>query len=192
MGRLTPILIALLLASCTIGSSTTQRPALSSPAIEPDGAFWDAITVARRGDHESFLYALSPRMVYRSLFPEANLREPTSQEEFDSQRVELEQALSQHAAVVREFSTRHMHELDKLVHDRYIEVSKPSYTIRYKDSWGRAQGPNLASVVVTIYPKHPLPEGFKPETIEVRFVQDGQRWLIDGFDNDRLKGAFVR
>ncbi|MCZ7605642.1 MAG: hypothetical protein M5U25_06100 [Planctomycetota bacterium] len=192
MRRLTPTLIALLLASCTIGSSTTQRPALDSPAIEPDGAFWDAINVARRGDHDSFLYALSPQMVYRALYPEARLREPTSQEEFDSQRAELDEALSRHAAVVREFSVRHMHELDKLVHDRFIEVSKPSYTIRHKDSWGRAQGPNFATVLVTIYPKQPLPEGFKPETIEVRFVQDGQRWLIDGFDNDRLKGAFVR
>lgn len=190
--RLTLLTLALLLASCTIGSSTTQRPALNAPAIEPDGAFWDAINVARRGDHQSFLYVLSPQMVYRALYPEASLREPTSQEEFDRQRNELNAALALHPAVVREFATRHMQELDKLVHDRFIEVSKPSYTIRYKDSWDRAEGPNLARIVVTIYPKEKLPEGFTPETLEVRFIQDGRRWLIDGFDNDRLKGAFVR
>ncbi|MCB9934574.1 MAG: hypothetical protein H6840_02695 [Planctomycetes bacterium] len=192
MRRLLYIPLALLLASCTIGSSTTERPALNAPAIEPDGAFWDAITVARRGDDESFLYVLSPQMVYRALYPEARLREVSSQQEFDTQRQELQLELDKHPDVVRQFAARYMDELSKMIHDRFIEVGKPSYTIQYKDSWDRADGPNQAKVVVTIYPKGPLPQDFEPETLVVSFVQDGRRWLINGFDNDRLKGAFVR
>ncbi|MCB9894116.1 MAG: hypothetical protein H6839_06700 [Planctomycetes bacterium] len=182
----------LLLASCTIGSSTTQRSALPRPAIEPDGALWDAVTVARRHDAESFRFLLSPQMIYRALYPEAKLDDVTSQKEFDTQRAEIEAELLPQEQVVNQLAQRYMGQLEKLVTDRFIEVSKPSYTIKYKDEFERAAGPNRARVVVTIYPKTHVPEDYEPETIEVRFIQDGRRWLIDGLTNDKLKGAFVR
>jgi hypothetical protein len=184
--------LALLLCACQIGSSTTQRSALPRPAIEPDGTVWDAITVAHRRDGESFRFLLSPQMIYRALYPEAELPEVTSQKEFDAQRAELEAELAANEVVVKQLAARYMAELDKLVADRFIEVGKPNYIILYKDDFDRAAGPNRAMVTMTIYPKHSVPAGYKPETIEVQFVMDGQRWLIDGLDHDKLKGAFVR
>jgi hypothetical protein len=192
MRSLTVILASLLLASCTIGSSTSERPALSRPAIEPDGAFWDAVTIARQHDREAFLYLLSPQMVFRALFPEAKLDEITSQEEFNAQREELQQALEPYAAVVQDFANRYMAELEKLVRDRFIEVSRPKYDIKFKDKFDRAAGPNTATVTVSIYPKSAIEEGFTPEVIEVTFIQDDRRWLIHALSNDKLKGAFVR
>jgi hypothetical protein len=192
MTRLPWILTALMLASCTIGSSTTERPALSRPAIEPDGAFWDAVTVAREHDREAFLYLLSPQMVFKALFPEAKLEEITTQEEFNEQREELGKALEPHAAVVQDFANRYMAELEKLVRDRFIEVSKPKYDIKFNDEFDRASGPNTATVKVSVYPKSGIDQAFKPEVIEVTFIQDGRRWLIHALGNDKLKGAFVR
>jgi hypothetical protein len=192
MRRLPLILLALLLGACTIGSSTTERPALTRPAIEPDGTFWDAVTVAGKNDREAFLYLLSPQMVFRALFPEAKLKQVATQEEFDAQREEIKAALVQYDLVVQDFATRYMSELHKLVSDRFIEVSRPDYNIVYNDEFDRAEGPNTAKVVVTVYPKKALDANFKPETIEVTFIQDGRRWLIHGFTNDKLRGAFVR
>jgi hypothetical protein len=186
------ILLVLLFGACTIGSSTTERPALTRPAIEPDGTFWDAVTVAGKNDREAFLYLLSPQMIFRALFPEAKLKELTTQEQFDAQREEIEAALKQHDLVVQEFATRYMGELHKLVSDRFIEVGRPDYSINHNDEYDRAAGPNIAKLVVTVYPKHAIDEAFKPETIEVTFIQDGRRWLIHGFTNDSLRGAFVR
>lgn len=186
------ILLALLLASCTIGSSTTQRPALSRPAIEPDGTFWDAVTVAGKSDREAFLHLLSPQMVFKALFPEAQLDEITNQNEFDDQREELTEALKPYDPVVQDFARRYMAELDNLVRDRFIEVSKPKYDIKFNDEFDRAAGPNTAKVTVSVYPKTATGAAFKPEIIEVTFIQDGRRWLIHGFSNDKLKGAFVR
>ena len=190
-----PLILLLLLAGCsaaTIGSATTDRPALTRPAIEPDGAFWDAVTVAGKGDRKAFLYMLSPQMKYRALFPEAKLKEVTTQEELDTQRAEIETVLKQHEPVVQEFAARYMNELHKLVSDRFIEVGKPDYDIKFNDSFDRASGPNTAKLIVSVYPKKPIDETFKPEIIEVTFLQDGRRWLIHGFSNDKLKGAFVR
>jgi hypothetical protein len=190
-----PLILLVLIGGCssaTIGSATTERPALTRPAIEPDGAFWDAVTVAGKADRKAFLYLLSPQMVFRALFPEAKLKEVTTQKDLDDQRKEIEATLQQHDAVVQEFATRYMSELNKLVSDRFIEVGKPDYNIRFNDKFDRATGPNTAKVVVSVYPKTPLPQGFKPEVIEVTFLQDGRRWLIHGFSNDKLKGAFVR
>jgi hypothetical protein len=184
-----------LLASCASlegGSSTTDRPALTRPAIEPDGAFWDAAVVAERGDTEAFLYLLSPQMVYRALYPENELDEISDQEGFDKQRKEIDEELKPHQAVIEKMAKRYMSELRKLLRDKFIEVSKPTYSIRYKGKYDRATGPNTARVTVTIYPKQALPKGFKPERMEVSFIQDRRRWLIDNISNDKLKGAFVR
>lgn len=191
--RLLPLfLLFCTLAACTVGSSTTQRPALTKPAIEPDGAFWDAAVVAREGDSQAFLYLLSPRMVYHALFPDDELRAVTSQEEFDKQRADIDEKLKPYGKVVQRFAARYMAELRDILKDRFIEVSKPTYNIKYKGDYDRATGPNTARVIVKIYPKKALPEGFQPETMEVRFIQDGRRWLINGLSNDKLKGAFVR
>lgn len=179
-------------ASLEGGSSTTGRPALTKPAIEPDGAFWDATTVAKRGDADAFLFLLSPQMVYLALFPEEELPPVESQEEFTKQREQLELKLEPFQKVVDRFAARYMLELQKILRDRFVEVSKPTYTAQFKDSYDRLEGPNRARVTVKIYPKTALPENAEPETMEVRFVQDGRRWLIDGFTNDKLKGAFVR
>ena len=188
-------LAAIACASCASlegGSSTTERPALTRPAIEPDGAFWDAATVAKRGDADAFLFMLSPQMVYLALFPDEELPPVTSQEEFTKQRQLLETKLEPYENVVDRFAARYMLELQKILRDRFVEVSKPTYTAQFKDSYDRLEGPNRARVTVRIYPKTAMPEGTEPETMEVRFVQDGRRWLIDGFTNDKLKGAFVR
>lgn len=186
------VVMLMLLCGCTIGSSTTERPALSRPAIEPDGAFWDAADSARRGDREAFLYCLSPQMVYRALFPAKPLKPVTTQAELDAQRETIAAELAPHTGVVQSLADRYMDELDALLRDRFIEASRPRYEILYRDSFSRADGPNFAYVIVSVYPKHALPEGFKPEVIEVRFIQDGRRWLIDEIGNDKLKGAFVR
>jgi len=194
--RWLPLLIApLLLSACTSfegGSSTTDRPALTRPAIEPDGAFWDAAVVAKRGDTEGFLFMLSPQMVYRALYPEGELAEISDQEGFDKQREKIEAELKPLENVVDQMARRYMNQLRNLLKDKFIEVSKPTYSIRYKDKFDRAAGPNTARVTVTIYPKKALPENFEPEVMEVRFIQDRRRWLINGIINDKLKGAFVR
>jgi hypothetical protein len=190
-----PLILLVLLAGCssaTIGSATTERPALTRPAIEPDGTFWDAVTVAGKADREAFLYLLSPQMIFRALFPEAKLKEVTTQSELDDQRAQIEATLKQHEGVVQEFATRYMSELHKLVRDRFIEVGKPDYNIKFNDKFDRATGPNTAKVIVNVYPKKAIDDAFKPEIIEVTFIQDGRRWLIHGFANDKLKGAFVR
>ena len=186
------VVMLLLLCGCTIGSSTTERPALARPAIEPDGAFWDAADSARRGDREAFMYCLSPQMVYRALFPAKPLKPVTTQAEFDAQREVIAAELAPHAQVINGMADRYMAELDALLRDQFIEASRPRYEILFRDSFSRADGPNFAYVIVSVYPKHALPDGFKPETMEVRFIQDGRRWLIDEFGNDKLKGAFVR
>lgn len=186
------VAVTLLLSCCAIGTSTTQRSALPRPAIEPDGTFWDAVTVARKRDGEAFRYLLSPQMIYRALYPEAKLAELDSQKDFNAERTKIEAELAKHEPIVQSMATRYMEELDKLLEDRLVEVSKPSYTIKYKDDYGRAAGPNTARVTVTVYPKDPMADGAEPETVDVRFIMDGRRWLINGFDNDKLKGAFVR
>lgn len=189
------LLFAMLVASCASlegGSSTTSRPALTRPAIEPDGAFWDAVVVAEKGDIHAFLFLLSPRMVYRALFPDEELAEVTSQAEFDKQRADIEEKLEPFQVAVQRLASRYMQELQELLRDRFVEVSKPSYTIQHKDSFDRADGPNAARVTVTIFPKSALPKDFEPAVMEVLFVQDGRRWLIDSIGDDKLKGAFVR
>lgn len=188
-------ILALLLASCsafTFGTSTTQRPAITKPAIGPDGTFWDAITVSERGDREAFMYLLSPQMVYVALFPEAQLREVEDQEEFDAQRAEIETELQPFDAVVQQFAERYMNQLASLVHDKFIEVGKPVYLIKYTGTGGLAEGPNLARLVVNIHPKSATKPDEQPEVLNITFIQDGRRWLIHEIDPDPLKGAFVR
>jgi hypothetical protein len=188
-------LIALLLGACsafTFGTSTTQRPAVQNPAIGPDGAFWDAATVAEKGDRDAFLYLLSPQMVHRALFPETALSPVETQEEFTRQRQEIETALEPFESAVDSFTVRYMSELAQLLRDRFIEVSEPVYLIRYTGVGGRAEGPNTATVVVSIYPKGAVGADATPESLTVHFIQDGRRWLIHAIDPDPLKGAFVR
>lgn len=194
MIRCLPIL-ALLLASCsafTFGTSTTQRPAITKPAIGPDGAFWDAVTVSEKGDREAFMHLLSPQMTYKALFPEAQLREVESQEEFDAQRAQIETDLQPFEAVVQSYAERYMNELADTFHNKFIEVGRPVYLIKFTGTGGLAEGPNTAKLQVRIYPKTSMPEDAEPEVLDITFIQDGRRWLIYEITPDPLKGAFVR
>lgn len=195
MIRVLPIAV-LLLTACssafTFGTSTTQRPAITKPAIGPDGAFWDAVDASRRGDRDAFLYLLSPQKVYLALFPEAELPAVESQEEFDAQRLELEAELKLHEPVVESYADRYMAELARLTRDRFVETGQPAYRIMYTGTGGLAEGPNLAILDVRIYPKSSMPEGAEPETLKITYIQDGRRWLVYEISPDPLKGAFVR
>lgn len=194
MKKLIPILLLLLCAceSFVGGSTTTQRPALGRPAIAPDGAFWDATVVARRGDRKAFMYTLSPRFVHRSLFPDEELADVTSQAEFDAQREEIETRLTPFEPVVNRMADRYMRHLTTVMKDRFVEVSRPRYNIDYTDSFDRAEGPNRATVTVTAHPKVASAADEQPEKFEVRFIMDGRRWLIEELDPDPLKGSFAR
>ena len=188
-------LLALMLASCsafTFGTSTTERPAITKPAIGPDGTFWDAAAVSRKGDARAFLHLLSPQMTYEALFPEAELKPVETQEEFDIQRTQIEIELAPLQPTVNAYAARYMSELAEMLDDKFIEVGKPVYVIQYTGTGGRAEGPNEASLEVRIFPKGPMAEGQEPETLDIRFIQDGRRWLIHGISPDPLKGAFVR
>ncbi|MBZ0136653.1 MAG: hypothetical protein K8I27_09800 [Planctomycetes bacterium] len=194
MIRCLPV-IALVLASCsafTFGTSTTQRPAITKPAIGPDGAFWDAAVAAKRNDHEAFLYLLSPQMVYLALFPEARLAETESQEEFDLQRATINAELEPFEPVVHEYTARYMHELTSLLDDKFAEASQPVYSISHTGAGGRAEGPNQATITVRVYPKQSMKASQEPEVLNITFIQDGRRWLIHRINPDPLKGAFVR
>lgn len=191
------VLLILLIALCGCeryisGSTTSDRPALNRPAIGPDGAFWDAAVVAGRGERDAFLYLLSPQFVHRALFPEDDLDEITTQGDFDEQRGEIEERLADYEPVVDRLARRYMRHLAELVEGRLVEVGRPRYNIDYTDTFDRAEGPNRATVTVTVYPKSALGEDIEPEVFEVDFIMDGRRWLIDGFDPDPMKGSFAR
>jgi hypothetical protein len=199
-GRACAVLAAaLLMAACTIGSSTTERPAVNRPAIGPDGTFWDAVNVSERMDTEAFRFIVTPQFLHSALLPAATRAVPTSQREFNSQRERLYAELvaaAERSRVDLEFeldrvATGYMVELRHLLSDQMVVVGEPRYDVQYRDEFGRASGPNLAAVDVTIYPKTPLPEDYEPRVIIVRFVQDGHRWLIDALEPDTLRGAYA-
>jgi hypothetical protein len=198
MRLLTVITTLLLLSACAIGSTTTERPALNLPAIGPDGTFWDAANVAEREKPESFQFLLSPRFIHRALLPLDTLPEISTQQELDALRVRLDRQLAEAAEEaevdldlkIGQMLDAYMEELRRLLNDRFIEVGEPEYDIQFRDEFGRASGPNRAELKVSLYPKTSKPDGFEPEVIRVSFLQDGYRWLIEGFEPDNLRGAF--
>jgi hypothetical protein len=189
----------MLLAACTIGSSTTERPAVNRPAIGPDGTFWDAVNVSERMDAAGFRFIVTPQFLHAALLPAANRPVPTSQSEFNTQRNRLYAELAtaaERARVELEYeldrvAVGYMSQLQDLLTDQIVVVGEPRYDLRYRDEFGRASGPNHATVDVKVFPKGRLPEDFEPPVLKVRFVQDGFRWLIDSLEPDTLRGAFA-
>lgn len=193
-------LLAFWLAGCTLGSTTTARPALSLPPVSPEGTLWSAIEVSRADNPASLLHVLSPGFLHASFIPLRRFDEPATQAELERLRVEVDTALERAA-----MANGHNLELEKLrlatgyatflrelARDRLIEVGPPSYDdIRFRDEFNRAWGPNVVRLQVQMYPKEPLPEDFVPEVLTVIFIQDGNRWLIEGFDPDPQKGTYV-
>jgi len=199
MRTLCALTVLLLLTACTIGSTTTERPAINLPAIGPDGAFWDAVGVAELDDVEKFLYLVSPQFVHARFMPTARRPEVKTQNELEASRTSLlteaQRAAERHQldynSELYRLSYGYMAELRKLMDDRFVEVGTPTYEIEFRDEFGRASGPNRAAVQVRVYPKSRVPDGYVPETLTVLFIQDGYRWLIDGLEPDPLWGAYA-
>ncbi|MBK8205608.1 MAG: hypothetical protein IPK87_02320 [Planctomycetes bacterium] len=193
------LLMLLFIAGCTIGTSTTQRPALSRPAIAPDGTFWDAVEVARTDNAEGFLHVLSPNFVHGCFLPRKRLSTPENQQDFNDLRDEVNASLADGAtrnkvdlaAEKTRMAHGYMRLLRNLVEDRFIEVGKPDYDIQYQDEYDRAYGPNRATVIVTVNPKGRADSKSGDQVIRVSFVQDGYRWLIDSLEPDANKGSYA-
>lgn len=192
MKRLTCICLLLALAGCSFGSTTTLRPALSRPVVGPDGSFWDAADAASRRDNDALRRILTVRFIHEALLPAQPRKEPTSTEDYDRERERLTEQLKVHEATVARLLEAYAERLRQLTENRFVEVGRPEYEIKYRDDFDRAAGPNRAFVVVQCWQKGPLAADAKPETIRVTFVQDRQRWLIDDFEPNALKGAFTR
>lgn len=186
------LLLCFLLAGCAIGTTTTSRPALTRPVIGPDGAFRDATEAARRNDAEALRFLLSNRFVHEALLPRERREEPETVEAFQRESDRLAQQLLPHQPAVRKLLDGYMHLLRELTQDRFIEVGRPNYDIRYRDDFGRADGPNRASLEVQTWPKTALGPDPKPAVMTVRFIQDRQRWVIDDLEPNPLKGAYTR
>lgn len=192
-------MILLLGAGCTFGSSTSQRPALSRPAVAPDGTFWDAVAVSRNDNAQGLLHVLSPRFLHGSFIPRERISEPVNQAEFDDLRESVEAALARGAQRNRvsleaeklRLARGYMAELRRLVDDRFIEVGKPEYDIQYRGEYDEPWGPNRAWVIVNLYPKGSAAESANAEVLRVNFVQDRNRWLIDSLDPDPKFGSYT-
>lgn len=191
--RITILLLALLLlASCKlqVGTSTTTRPAIDKPVVGPDGAFWDAANVARGGNVDAFLFLLTPRWIHSELWPSVSRADPETADAYNEQHNRLNRELAQVDAERRRFAQGHMERLARVLEDRYVEVSRPSFNIKYRDGTGRAAGPNQATVTVRAWERGEVAESAEPDTFQVSFKQYGQRWLIDGIEPDPLQGTF--
>jgi hypothetical protein len=194
------ILILLTLCGCTIGSSTTDRPALDTPPIGPDGTFWSALDAARRDDSQAFLYTNSPGFLHNAFLSD-ELPEPESQDGLEDLHTRIQARLEDGAArngvtaaaEKERLAAGYMKTLRELAKDQFIEVAKPVYgnNIRYKDEHGRAWGPNKLGLDVRIYPRTPVAEDFEPKRLRVGFIQDRFRWLIESLEPDELHGAFT-
>ena len=210
MTRLSLIAALALCAGCSFkGSTTTERPALLYPAIGPEGAFWDALTVAQRADHEALRLVLSPRFIHEAVLPGERRYEVETQQAFDRERARLEAQLKPYENTVKRMIEGYVRYLADLTSQRFVEVARRIDDIKYKDGYSRASGPNRASLIVHIWSKDPTPtpphaEGeepgmeprdapeTKPETLTVHFIQDHRSWLIDNIEPNRLKGAYSR
>ncbi len=200
MKTLPGILILLVLCGCSIGSSTTDRPALDVPPIGPDGTFWSALEAARRNDSQAFLHTISPGFLYNAFLSD-ELPDPQNQDELEDLykriQVQLEEGAIRNgvtaAAEKQRLAAGYMQTLRELADDQFIEVAKPVYgdNIRFKDEHKRAWGPNKVWLRVRIYPKTPVAEDFEPKTLRVGFIQDRFRWLIESIDPDELNGAYT-
>jgi len=186
------ICICVLLAGCTIGTSTTQRPALSRPVVGPDGTFWDVVDAADRRDNNALRLLMTARFIHEAILPRSARKDPATTEAYDTERLRLEVELKPHEATVNLLLEAYASQLRQLTDNRFVEVGRPEYDIRYRDDFDRAFGPNRATLVVKCWGKGALGTDPEPESIRVTFVQDRQSWLIDDVEPNALKGAFSR
>lgn len=192
MRHLFSICLLFALAGCSFGSTTTLRPALSRPVVGPDGSFWDAADAAARRDNDALRRLLTVRFIHEALLPAQSRNEPDSTAAYDRERQRLSEQLQVHEVAVARLLEAYAERLRQLTENRFVEVGRPEYEIKYRDDFDRANGPNRAFVVVQCWQKGALSPDAKPETIRITFVQDRERWLIDDFEPNALKGAFTR
>ncbi|CAG0970894.1 hypothetical protein PLCT2_01344 [Planctomycetaceae bacterium] len=190
MTRLIVILAlgSLLACACTGGSSTTLRPAADRPVIGPDGVFWDAIEAARGGHSKRFSRLMSTGFVHRAILPNTPRSEATDEESFILESERMERELAPFSSIRDRLYARYSGWLEETTRGSVIEAGRPSYEIRYKDSFGSARGPNTARIKVSIL--HAQKK--TPVEMTVSFIQDGETWRIDGFAPDPLFGEFIR
>ncbi|MHC4841404.1 MAG: hypothetical protein ACYTDT_10720 [Planctomycetota bacterium] len=207
MMRVSYSLILLLLVGCSIGTTTSDRPALTKPPIGPDGVTWDAYLAAQRGDRAAFRNALSIRFIHSHLLPDRTREATRTEKSFAEEESRLLAELEpEYSKVVIRMLDGLMAKVSSYGDERLMETSKPKFEIDFKDRWGRAKGPNIAWVTMRFHdldaeapeiPKDADPEEAPPAPdaafeLKVRLVQSGQRWVVDGFEPDELKGAFSR
>lgn len=181
----------LIAAGCTVGSSTSLRPALTRPAVGPEGTFWDAAGAAQRDNGQAFLFLVSTRWLHQQVLPRRARLDVATSEEYAKEDARLRKELEPFSADTDKLARRYMAFLRETLADRFIEVGKPEFELLYKDEFGRAMGPNHAAVAVLVHPKGPAGNA-APASVQIRFVQHEGRWLLDGFSPDPNKGAFAR
>lgn len=180
-----------LTAGCTVGSSTSRRPALTRPAVGPEGTFWDAAGAAQRDNAEAFLFLVSTRWLHEQVLPRRARFAVTTGDEYAREDLRLRKELEPYAVDKVKLARRYMAHLRETLAGRFLDVGKPEYELLYKDEFGRAVGPNHATVAVLVHPKGPAGNA-APASVEVHFVQHEGRWLLDGLTPDPNKGAFAR
>lgn len=190
------LVLLLLLAACpTPGTTTTRRPAVDKPTIEPDGTFWDAVSAAEKDDPGRLRFLLSTRFVHRGIMPDFPRNETRTPEDFDREEARLREQLLPYAVRERELVAGYLRMLRERIEDNFVHTEQPVYDISYRGEYNAARGPNRAKLTVTFRPKRLAPADapvVEPFSMVVSFVQDHEMWRIDGFEPDPLKGAFTR
>ncbi len=181
-------LIALTLCACTGGSSTTLRPAADRPVIEPDGTFWDAMEAARGNKPERLKHLLSTDFVHRAILPNVPRLESTDVEEYEFAAQRMEKELAPFVTIRERLYVRYASWLAESTRGHVIEASRAAYEIKFRDGYGSASGPNLATIKVMLHSS----AAKEPRVFSVKFIQVGGAWRIDGFSPDPLFGEFIR
>ena len=181
-------MFSLALCACTGGSSTTLRPAVDRPIIEPDGTFWDAMEAARGNKPERLKYLLSTDFVHRAILPGVPRPEATDVEEYEFAAQRMEKELAPFESIRARLYGRYAAWLSEYTRGCVIEASRADYDIKYRDGYGSASGPNLATIKVNLHSS----AAKEPRVFSVKFIQVGDAWRIDGFGPDPLFGEFIR
>ncbi len=186
------IACVLFLSACTLGSSTTERPALEEPPVGADGFAWDIVDAGRDNDTAKFRSLVSVRMVHRAILPDAKRNDVKTFDEQDAENLRLAEELKQYENTKARLYQAYMSKIRKLASDRYVEMDKPRYKIQYRDGFNRAWGPNRATILVKFWPKRSLAPNEQPIQSVWEFVQDHDEWKLISMSPDPLKGTFSR
>ena len=189
-------LLVVALAGCQApGSTTTRRPALDKPPIEPDGIVWDAVAAAELTDTARFRFLLSARFIHEAIMPDFPRGKPKTEEDLDAENTRLLNDLKPYAATEKRLVEGYLLLIQQRMKGNFVQTDPPVYQIEYRGDYGAARGPNHARVTVTFRPKRAstpeVPQG-EAVSMTVLFVQEHETWRIDGFDPDPLKGAYKR